>query len=311
MKWGEIPKAWRRRRAPIAAQRLEAFRLVNGAGDGLAGLYVDCYAGRFLITAERAGWLEERASLEAALQAVQGEIDPSLPPKFFWVANFPGRRGALSGPEAERFTVREDGARYEVELGTGPHSGLFLDQRENRRELRKIARGRRTLNLFCHTGAFTVAALRGGAREVVSVDLSKNYLAWLKRNLALNGLADQPAPCVAAEVRDYLAANRNDGCFDLIVLDPPTFGRSKGQSFSTLRDYGALLEACLRRLSSEGRLLACLNTRKVDAKAFRDFLKSAARAHGRRLLPTPPTPADFPWPAGESPALKSCWLGQG
>ncbi|MDL1872575.1 class I SAM-dependent rRNA methyltransferase [Deltaproteobacteria bacterium PRO3] len=305
----QIHAAWQRRRALVREQRLDAWRLVHGAADGMEGLSVDDYRGRYLITVEAEAWLEDRAGLEAALAEVQEELRPAFAPKFYWVANLPKQRGALPGEEIDRFEVVEDGSRFEVHLGEGPHTGLFLDQRENRREVCKLAKGRRCLNLFCHTGAFTVAALQGGASEAVSVDLSKNYLAWLERNLELNELEDRPHRSVASDAAAYLErAARGGEVFDLVILDPPTFGRGKGSTFSTIRDYGRLLAACLQILSPTGRILACLNTRKVAAEEFRDFLKEAAKTARRKVLRRPAPPPDFPETAGAPGALKAYWI---
>jgi len=307
-----IPAAWERRRQAVRGQQLEAFRLVNAAGDALPGLVLDYYQGRYLVTIESPEWLERRAAVEASLEVLQKKIDPECAPTFHWVGNFPGRRGKLPGANPEQFSILEDSASFEVHLGEGPHSGLFLDQRENRREVQKIASHRRCLNLFCHTGAFTVAALRGGADQTVSVDLSKNYLAWLRRNLELNQISQNRSRELNSDVQSYLAkARRAQERFDLILLDPPTFGRSKTQAFSTLRDYGRLLEDCLELLSPTGRLLACLNTRKVSPKEFRDFLKNSLRGRNRKILSQPKPPVDFPelrdsqFPQG----LKNFWLG--
>jgi len=305
----QIHAAWQRRRALVREQRLDAWRLVHGAADGMEGLSVDDYRGRYLITVEAEAWLEDRAGLEAALAEVQEELRPAFAPKFYWVANLPKQRGALPGEEIDRFEVVEDASRFEVHLGEGPHTGLFLDQRENRREVCKLAKGRRCLNLFCHTGAFTVAALQGGASEAVSVDLSKNYLAWLERNLELNELEDRPHRSVASDAAAYLErAARGGEVFDLVILDPPTFGRGKGSTFSTIRDYGRLLAACLQILSPSGRILACLNTRKVAAEEFRDFLKEAAKTARRKVLRRPAPPPDFPETAGAPGALKAYWI---
>lgn len=292
----------------VRNENLEAWRLVDGASDGMEGLVIDHYLGRYLLTTERESWLDLRSSLEAALQSLHRRIAPELEAKFYWVANFSGTRGARFENQSELLEIREDEARFEVHLGEGPHSGLFLDQRENRREVRKLSAGLRVLNLFCHTGAFTVTALRGGAREVVSVDLSKNYLAWLERNLRLNGLEGKSAENIAMDAFAYLErAAKEKSTFDLILLDPPTFGRGKNKAFSTERDYGVLLEGCLDLLNPKGRLLACLNTRKVGTKAFRDLLKAGAKPRGRVILQAGGRPGDFAG-TGEPP-LKAFWIG--
>ncbi|MCC7345642.1 MAG: class I SAM-dependent rRNA methyltransferase [Deltaproteobacteria bacterium] len=306
----QIRAAWQRRRAVVREQRLDAWRLVHGAADGMEGLSVDDYRGRYLITVEAEAWLEDRTGLEAALAEVQEELRPAFAPQFFWIANLPGHRAVLPAAEPERFEVVEDGARFEVHLGEGPHTGIFLDQRENRRELRKIAKGRRCLNLFCHTGAFTVAALQGGAAETVSVDLSKNYLAWLERNLELNELEDKPHRVVATDAFVYLKkARRRREAFDLILLDPPTFGRGKDGAFSAVRDYGRLLSDCAELLSPQGRILTCLNTRKIRANEFRSLLKDGLKPWGRKILKPGAAPPDFAEAPGAEPPLKAFWCG--
>lgn len=305
----QIQAAWQRRRALVHDQKLEAWRLVHGAADGMEGLSVDDYRGRYLITVEQERWLEDRPGLEASLAEVQEELRPAFAPKFYWVANLPKQREVLPSPEIERFEVPEDGARFEVHLGEAPHTGLFLDQRENRREVRKLAQGRRCLNLFCHTGAFTVAAFQGGATEVVSVDLSKNYLAWLERNLDLNELDDHPHKSIASDVFAYLGqAQRKQERFDLIILDPPTFGRTNSSSFSTLKDYGKLLLSCAAIMGKDARLLACINTKKIEPREFRDNLKEYARSFEGRILSPGKQPGDFPSNSMGN-ALKSYWIG--
>lgn len=306
----QIWEAWQRRQALVQGEKLDAWRLIHGAADGMPGLYIDHYRGRFLITIQEGAWLEQRPVLESTLGEWQESLRPAFAPQFFWVSNLPRQRLALPFAEAQRFELSEDGARFEVHLGEGPHTGLFLDQRENRRELRKIASKRRCLNLFCHTGAFTVAALRGGASEVISVDLSKNYLSWLERNLDLNDLDTKLHLSIASDAFAYLKkACIKAESFDLILLDPPTFGRGKDGAFSTIRDYGRLLNHCLELLSPNGKMLACLNTKKIEAARFRDFLKEALRNRNKKLLKAGSQPKDFPTAGKEAFPLKAYWLG--
>ncbi|HCU25374.1 MAG TPA: hypothetical protein DF383_10165 [Deltaproteobacteria bacterium] len=305
-------KAWEARRDYVRAAGLAAFRLVNDAADGLPGLAVDFYAGRYQLSATSEAWLQERANVESQLCRLHPEFGASVSPRFFWNANWPGCRQALNTAEPESFTVREGGLRFEVQLGKSLHTGLFLDQRENRSRLRKLAADSRGLNLFCHTGAFTVAALAGGAREVISVDLSKNYLGCLERNLRLNDLSASAHQSIAGDAMEYLRrSQRNKTSFDWIVLDPPTFSRGKQGTFSTENNYGELTEACLQVLAPQGRLLACLNTQSFSLVEFKERLKTVAKAMGRKILETPPPPPDFPSTpeAKLNPPLKCVWIG--
>ncbi len=149
--------------------------------------------------------------------------------------------------------VEEEGLRFLVDLDRYADTGLFLDHRGVRRAIRAEARGRRFLDLFCYTGAATVAALAGGAAQAVAVDLSRTYLAWAERNLALNGFASSPVRLVPADVREFLGRTRD--YFDLIRVDPPSFSNSKrAQDFDLAREYLPLLRAAVARLAPGGAI---------------------------------------------------------
>jgi 23S rRNA (guanine2445-N2)-methyltransferase / 23S rRNA (guanine2069-N7)-methyltransferase len=164
----------------------------------------------------------------------------------------PREQYRASGQGREQ-VVCEDGLRFLVDLDRYADTGLFLDHREVRRRIRAEARGKRFLDLFCYTGTATVAALAGGAREAVAVDLSRTYLAWVGRNLALNGLAGRRVRLVYGEVRAFLA--RTEDRFDLIHLDPPSFSNSKrAPDFVLAREWLPLLEATAALLSPGGVL---------------------------------------------------------
>lgn len=149
--------------------------------------------------------------------------------------------------------VEEDGLQFLVDLDGYIDTGLFLDHRLVRKMIRAEAAGKRVLDLFCYTGTATVAALAGGAAAVVAVDLSKTYLEWAERNLALNQLAGGNVRLVQADVLDFLA--RSSELFDLIHLDAPSFSNStRTRDFDLARDYLGLLRAALARLAPGGVL---------------------------------------------------------
>ncbi|HKX12200.1 MAG TPA: class I SAM-dependent methyltransferase, partial [bacterium] len=214
-----VAQAWRRREAIVGAQDLEAFRLVHGRADGLAGLEIDAYAGSWQVTLESEEWMRSMPALERVLTELQPSIFPERSGRCHFVANLSGRREALGSTEPEILSVAEDGLCFEIGLGQGPHSGLFLDQRDNRREARRLGQGRRCLNLFSYTGSFSIAALAGGAEEVVSVDLSKKALAWFGRNLEHNGFSASRCRNRAEDAWDFLAkAAKRGERFDMILL---------------------------------------------------------------------------------------------
>jgi 23S rRNA (cytosine1962-C5)-methyltransferase len=182
-------------------------------------------------------------------------------------------------------------------LGTG----LFLDLREGRKSIAAHAAGRRLLNLFSYTGAFSLYGAKAGAREVVSVDLAPKAHARARRNLSANGLDESRHEFVAGDAFKVLAkmAERQRQ-FDLIVLDPPSFAQTKGRVFSVQKDYRELVEGCLL-VAAPGALLAAVsNTLKISAEEIdRAIGDAAARARRQvRIVERRGLPPDFPVPAG-------------
>ncbi len=164
-------------------------------------------------------------------------------------------------------TIREQGLRFEVNLSDYLDTGLFLDHRWTRAEVRAHAKGARVLNLFAYTGSFTCYAVAGGARSSLTVDLSNTYLAWCGRNLALAGV-DTGAPgsvhlLERADCLAFLAQPVAGEPFDLIVLDPPTFSNSKAMArdFIVQRDHAWLIGRCRERLRPGGQLYFSTNLR--------------------------------------------------
>ena len=292
-----------------------AFRIVNGGGDGLPGVTVDVY-GDWLVVALTSP--EAEAAREKILDAAT-----TLGPRGVYVKSRPkhasvivdARREEFSPREAvrgesapESFLIHELGLPYLVRLGDGLSTGIFLDQRENRRRVRELAGGARVLNLFAYTGAFTVAAVAGGARSSMTVDVSAGVIAWARQNL--EGIGADPAQHIALEA-DALpwlksAVIKGDR-FDLVLLDPPSFATTKKSRFSAEDDYRSTAAAALRVLAPGGRLLACTNHRGIPRIKFRRFLHEAARDADRTVtqLKDLPDPIDFPAEPGAEPHLKS------
>ncbi len=192
------------------------------------------------------------------------------------------RRDAEPAP----MQVHEAGLSFEVELDTRLDTGLFLDHRPARQLVRRWAEGLRVLNLFCYTGAFTVAAAAGGAQSSVSVDLSPVYLDWAARNLRLNNLAHRRHEWVEADAVRWLESGAEGRRFDLIIADPPTFSNSKRTPtvFDVQRDHPRLLRLCLARLAPGGRVFFSTNNRRFKLDPL---------FAGREMTPQT-VPEDFP-----------------
>lgn len=208
----------------------------------------------------------------------------------------------------EEFPILENGLRFLVRAYGGYSTGLFLDQRENRRRVRELSAGGRVLNAFAYTCGFSVAAAAGGAAETVSVDVSRGALEWGRRNFAANGMSAEDQVFVRSDVFDYLKrAGRQGRSFELIVLDAPTFARSKrpARVFSIVKDLGRLIEESLGVLSPGGHVLVSTNNRTRSATWLREQVTVAAAAARRRfrVVAAPGLPADFAADPGYSRSL--------
>lgn len=229
-------------------------------------LSVDWYEGRLHIAHYQRRRDHGEAWISAMVEAA-GEA-MSVPRDRIHVKERRRQRGAAQYERVdrseERFVVREGDCRFLVNLRDYLDTGLFLDHRLTRARVAGEARGARFLNLFCYTGAFTVHAAAGGARETVSVDMSRTYLDWARDNLALNGFRGAAHHLVRADVLAYLREARPG--FDLAVLDPPTFSNSKKMRdvLDIQRDHAGLVNGTLALLRPGGVLYFSTGARRFQ-----------------------------------------------
>jgi len=285
------------RRASLLTARTNALRLIDGGGDGLPGITLESYADHWLVAtatpaipAQFSTWLRQQghACYWKKLDVYQKE-SPSH----------------HCGPELSTpFLIRENGLQFEISFQAGYSQGLFLDQRDNRAELRRLLQpGQRLLNTFAYTGAFSVAAASAGA-ETTTLDLSQPYLDWARRNFSHNSLDAAAHHFCKGDTFHWLRRFAKQGRkFDAVILDPPTFSRDeKGKIFRVESDFGSLVALALDVVTPDGWLLCCTNCRGLTPAAFARQILSASR----RLLNThsTPMPADF---TGEA-YLKSVWV---
>jgi 23S rRNA (cytosine1962-C5)-methyltransferase len=292
-----------------------AFRLLHGAGDGVLGVAIDVYGEHLLVhffsdeaRAQKDAILDRAFSL--GVRGVYLMIHPKqsntlVDPRKESLAPAQAVRGESA---ADPLVIRELALAYRVRLGDGLKTGIFLDQRENRRRVRELSAGKRVLNLFAYTCAFTVAAAAGGARQTVSVDASRGALAWGQENLRENRLDSPAHALVDADVFQWLklAAKRGDR-YDLVILDPPSYATTKTSRFSAADDYAELAASALALVAAGGRLLACTNHRGISVRKFRKRMHDAGRLAGRAMLQVKDLlpPGDFPFPIDGEPDLKS------
>ena len=199
--------------------------------------------------------------------------------------------------------VSEDGLRLLVNFEDYLDTGLFLDHRDTRRLIGRLAEGRRFLNLFAYTGSASVHAARGGARSTTSVDMSRTYIDWARRNLSLNGYSGRDHELIQADCIDWLhQARAYRGYFDLIFLDPPSFSTSKRMrgTFDVQRDHVELIRATLALLADGGELVFSNNLRRfhLDTEALAEF-----DALDIEDLTAATLPRDF----ARHPGIHHCW----
>ena len=180
------------------------------------------------------------------------------------------------------FVVEENRLKFLVNLSDYLDTGLFLDHRITRQMIRDMAKGKSILNLFCYTGSFSVYAAAGGARELISIDLSNTYLDWARQNLKLNLLEKDGYDFIKADVFQYLPKLK-DGHFDLVILDPPTFSNSKMMKgiLDVQRDHARLINLALSKTRVGGDLYFStnyrkfrLNSKEIQASRIKDITNS-------------------------------------
>lgn len=284
----------------------DAYRLVNGEGDGLPGLTVDRYGDYLMVQIYCSGWRKHLKLVTRALEellAPAGIYEKGRPQNTRELeAESDGKKYGqlLTGSAApEPLLVRENGLSFQVSLERGLNTGLFLDQRKNRRDLMARVKGKRFLNLFCYTGAFSVAAAAAGASLVTSVDASPGYMALARENFNLNRLNPKRHEFLVGDcfaVLDDLA--RKEKCYDVILMDPPSFSTTSKSRFTTRGGTSDLVAAALKLLKTGGLLITSSNHQKVDLADYLKELRRGALQGGDPLqvVSFSGQPEDFPYP---------------
>ena len=276
------------------------YRLVHGEGDNLPGLIIDYYDGVCVMQAHSVGMFRAKKQIADALQKVYGDSLKAVYDKSSGTAPFKAGLELIDGYlyrkadfNDNELAVLENGHRFHVNWTEGQKTGFFLDQRDNRDLVGKMARGRNVLNLFCYTGGFSIYALAGGAKHVDSVDSSKKAMLMVDRNVILNGFDESMHTSLCCDAIDYLK-NVEEGKYDLMIVDPPAFAKHRGSLKNALRAYQRLNAAAISKVAPGGLVFTYSCSQVVDKEAFALAVFSAAAQCGRsvRILDRLNQPAD-------------------
>ncbi|MCM3638441.1 class I SAM-dependent rRNA methyltransferase [Sporosarcina luteola] len=294
----KIAAALSRRESFFEDSETTAFRIFNGEGDGIGGLTIDYFEGYYMVS-----WYSE--GIYSMKHHVYGVLDKLVEYK----AVYEKKRFDTQGQYIEQddfvrgipgdfpIIVKENGMNFAVDLNDGAMTGIFLDQRDVRKALRdKYSEGKHVLNTFSYTGAFSVAAVLGGARETTSVDLAKRSLPKTIEQFSVNGIDYEAQNIQVMDVFDYFRyAKRHELKFDVVVLDPPSFARSKKYTFSTAKDYPALLKDAIEITEKNGIIIASTNNASFSMKKFKTFIEKGFADAGSRfkILEESSLPKDF------------------
>lgn len=273
------------------------FRLVHGEGDGMPGLIVDIYGDTAVMQAHSLGMYLIRETLaKAIVNALNGTIknvydksSGTLPFKSIEEKKDEYIIGNLSSSE-----LYEYGNRFLVSWEEGQKTGFFIDQRENRKLLGEYSKNRTVLNTFGYTGGFSVAALKAGAKRVVSVDSSAKAIELTNANVALNFGDNAPHESHCSDVFDFF--KNTTETFDIIVLDPPAFAKHNNALHNALQAYKRLNAAAIKRIKPGGLLFTFSCSQVVTKENFRNAVFSGAAITKRqvKIIHQLTQPADHP-----------------
>ena len=280
------------------------FRLVHAEGDGLPGLVCDWYNGVLVMQAHSVGMHRQFPLFADIFHELLGDKLVALFDKSSTTVPGGGEDGniAIFNPQFsihgyKEHEITENGVKMLINFYEGQKTGFFIDQRENRKWVQELAGGQRVLNCFGYTGGFSLAALRGGAEYVETVDISRKAIDLCNRNVVLNFGPDAPHQGTVADVLQYLSTlNTQHSTFNFIILDPPAFAKNHRSLQQGLKGYRTINQRALEALPAGGLLMTFSCSQAVSSDDFRTMVFTASAMAGRkvRVVRTLPHAADHP-----------------
>jgi 23S rRNA (cytosine1962-C5)-methyltransferase len=264
--------------------KTNAYRMVNGEGDLLPGLIVDCYGETFVLQCLTAGMERLKGLLTDLL------VDDFLPQSIYERSDVATRReeglpevsGLLYGKDVPDYVETEEyGCRFRINVKRGQKTGFYLDQRENRFALKGLSQGKKILDCFCYTGAFSIHTGLGGAKEVTLIDSSEEALGMAEEHFDLNHLAKIPRQLIRGDAFEVLRTLAPG--YDMVILDPPSFAKKKGHLPTASRGYKDLNLQAFRLLKKEGLLFTFSCSHHMSWDLFQKMVFYAAVDAGKRV----------------------------
>ncbi|GAB0168085.1 class I SAM-dependent rRNA methyltransferase [Lysinibacillus sp. CTST325] len=274
----KLKKAIQNREAFFNNPHTTAFRIFNGEGDGIGGLTIDFFNSYYMVSWYSAGIYSFKEEVYEALAETVNYKAIYEKKRFDTKGQYMEQDDFVMGTPGEfPIIVSENNMNYAVNLNDGAMTGIFLDQREVRLAIReRYSDSKNMLNTFSYTGAFSVAAALGGAIKTTSVDVAKRSLAKTIEQFSVNNIDYESQDIKVMDVFNYFKyAQRHNLKFDLVVLDPPSFARTKERTFSTAKDYPKLLVDTIAITEKNGIIVASTNNASFGMKKFKSFIDQA------------------------------------
>jgi 23S rRNA (cytosine1962-C5)-methyltransferase len=280
----KIRKAYAFRQSLFDFSKTNAFRLINAEEDGLPGLIVDFYDGVLVLQIGTCG-------MEKLKELIVQTLITILSPKTIYEKSnsaarlqegLDKREGLIYGDNVSEIEVLENGIRFAVSIVDGQKTGFFLDQREMRRKIGELSKGKTVLNCFSYSGGFSLYALKGGAKKVISVDTCSKAVELARKNTEINGFSLDDHQIVQQDVFAFLE-NQDLSDVDLIILDPPAFAKKRQDVESASKGYRQLAEMVFAKCKKGSFLLSCSCSYFIDADLFQKILFQAAAPHKKEV----------------------------
>ncbi len=292
----KIKRALDLRQSQVISSRTNVYRLIHAEGDFLPGLIIDVYGEVAVAQILIKGIEKRKAFLKEALYALGFKnVFVKAKSSSHVLEDIEAQSGWLVGEAQSPIEVLENNLRYEVDFIDGQKTGFFIDQRENRALLGRLAQGKKVLNTFSYTGGFSISALAGGATEVHSVDISADALQVCDRNVELNFPGTQKHKSIVADCFDFLK-DMPENEYDIIILDPPAFAKHARAVDNASRGYKQISLQAFRRIKPGGLVFTFSCSQNISKDLFQKIVFGAAADAYRnvRIVHQLHQPADHP-----------------